>query len=135
MVKRSLKEIFAANNLEVLTYINKKDLADNGVIFCILDAKKVDVPNSQFNIPEQWLLTILTPISNGEVRKFWLAFAPNETRDDFMEAITTGLEQAHKEGMKAVHSCVLKAIPLAKYDNPFYAIDFTEADCHCGEDE
>lgn len=133
--KITLSNVFKKAGLEVLTYVNKNDLVENEVVFCVLKAELIDVPNSKFDIKEQWNLTVAVPTEDDTVRKFWLTFTPNEVRNDFMTAIKNALEEAHKQGMKAVHSCVLQAVPTAKYDNPFFVINFTDRDCHCAIDE
>ena len=132
--KVTLGNVFQRKGLEVLTYIDKTKLVENEVVFCVLKAEKVPVANSKFDIKEQWILTIAVPTSDSTVRRYWLTFVPNEVRDDFMTAIEEALTEAHKQGLEAVHSCVLQAIPLANYNNPFYAINFTQQECECGLD-
>lgn len=131
MGKVTLGKVFEEKGLEVLTYINKKTLTDNDVVFCILKAEKVEVPNSKFDIKEQWILTIALQASDETIRRYWLSFMPNETRDDFMQAVQEALQEAHKQDMQAVHSCKLQAVPLAEYDNPYYALINTEEECNC----
>src|SRR5271165_5459595 len=134
MAKVTLSNVFKKAGLEIFTYINKKDLTDNEVIFCILKVEKVSVPNSKFNISEQWQLTIAVPTDDGTVRKYWLTFTPNEVRDEFFTALQLALEEAYKNKQQAVHSCILQAVPMAEYDNPFYALNITEQECSCGLD-
>lgn len=133
--KFTLGSVFKARGLELLTYIDKNMLVTNDVVFCVIKAEKEEVSNSKFNIAEQWKLTILIPVSDGTVRKYWLTFTPNEVRDDYMQALQEGLKEAQLQDMQAVHSCKLQAIPTSQYDNPFFALNFTNEDCHCGVDE
>ena len=133
--KVTLGQVYQQKGLELLTYIDKKKLVDNEVVFCVVKAELIDVPNSKFDISQQWVLTIVAPTSDDTTRKFWLTFLPNEVRDDFMKGIQEGLQEAHKQNMVAVHSCKLQAIPNNKYENGvFYALNFTSQDCECGLD-
>lgn len=125
----TLDDVFSQSGLELMTYISKQDLSENGVVFCIVDAKKIETPKSEFT-PEQWLLTVLVPLTDGSTRKYWLAFAPNQTRDDFMQAIVDSLAKL-PEDKRIIHACKLEAIQMKKWDNPFYALNRTSEGCSC----
>ncbi len=132
--KVTLKSVFEKYGIQLLQYIDKDALAKNDVTFCILDAKKVKVENSKFNIDEQWVLTIAVAVSDGTVKRYWLTFIENDIRNEMFTTLQETLQEVHAQGLQALHSCKLQAIPLSKYESAFYAIDFTDVQCDCNLD-
>lgn len=123
--KVTLADIYKSKGFELLTFYDKAILVEKQITFCITKIALVEKPNSKFS-SHQWDLTILVPLDNGLSRKYWISFTPNETRDEYCNAV---LEQL-QNGATIVHSCKLEAIP-SQYDNPFYALNFSTEECAC----
>ena len=118
----TLSDVFKRRNIEMLTYVtDKEQWAKDNVVFCILAIKKVSVNQPQFTQSEQWMLTVVTTLSNGTPRKYLLPIPMNETRDDVIVALQEELATM-PENARIIHGVMLEAIPMKKYDNPFYMI-------------
>lgn len=132
----NLSDVFKRRNVEMLTFVtDKEQWATEKVVFCITDIKRVPVTNPQFNQVEQWLLTVTASFSNGTSRRYLLPIPMNETRDDVLVALQEELATLPENG-RIIHGVMLEAIPMKKYEHPFYIIvpaSSKELQCQCAK--
>jgi hypothetical protein len=127
--------------IEDIDYIAKRTLADNDVVFCVTDVSRVEVINSKFDAKEQWQLTIVTTLTTGEQRKYYVSF-PYEPkrRDKSIIGVQDALKQLAEKGETAiVHSMRVVAKAQAKFDNDYYKLERAYEDgnnaCKCSQFE
>lgn len=126
----TLDDIFSSEGIEVRTFLNKADVVANNVLFCVTKVEYVEVKDSQFDIPMQWKLSVSVELEDGSTRGYWLTFSPNETRDEIMKAMQSGLSKMPEDN-RVIHACKLEAIPVKKWDNAYYTINRSTEKCTC----
>lgn len=133
----SFDDVLKEAGIEDIDYINKSLLAEHDVVFCITAIDDVEVINSSFDADRQWRFTILTRLSTGDTRKYFVSFPYNpKRRDTVVVAVQNKLKELQTEGHEViVHSLHLVAKQQAKYANPYYKLEGVTEDgkpmCTC----
>lgn len=123
--------------IEDIDYITKSTLAENAVVFCITAIDDVEVINSQFEADRQWRFTILTTLTSGDSRKYFVSFPFNpKRRDQLVVAVQNKLKELKEANQEViVHSLRIVAKQQTKFDHPYYKLEgVTESGkpvCHC----